>query len=49
MDRNKILDIYEGNLEGHGEDLAMMSTDYREGFYDGAYSFYAALLGEPNG
>lgn len=47
MDERKLTDLYEDMVDEMAEDVEAMPADYREGFYDGAYAFFAKLLGEP--
>lgn len=48
MNERKLTDLYEDLVEESFEDVQLMSSEYREGYYDGAYAFFAKLLGEPS-
>lgn len=48
MNERKLTDLYEDLVEESYEDVKDMSAEYREGYYDGAYAFFAKLLGEPS-
>ena len=47
MNERKLTDLYEDLVEESSVDVQLMSSEYREGYYDGAYAFFAKLLGEP--
>lgn len=46
MNKTKLTDKYEDIVESSSEELEKASSEYRDGFNDGLYVFYASLLGE---
>lgn len=46
MNKTKLTDLLGETLEAAQPELHEQSSEYREGFEDGAYVFFTALLGE---
>lgn len=47
MDELKLRDAYDAFLESRFDEVGI-GTSYADGYWDGAYSFFADLLGEPS-